>query len=184
MLQMSRHFLGLILVLACSACVVVAADADKDAVAVNVKGDGVRRIEANQSQIGFTSTRIFYIAANQSAIVVIQIDNTSEKFPVTGKAYQFAKGVSADDLGKWVNNQHSDGLFPEVPEPQAVHQLPADSIKTTSSKKLGQEKGGFRGETYDKYTVEFQASAVELAKKLKIETFKDTGTVYIPVPAK
>lgn len=168
---------ALALVFACSAFA-LADEAAKDSVILDVKGDGVKKIEANQTQIGFSSTRIFYTLGGQNVIVVIHIDNTNKKFPASAKVYQFAKGVSADDLGKWVNNQHSDGLYPEIPEPVAVHQLKADSIKTVSSKRVSQEKGGFRGDTYDKYTVEFEASAVELTKNLQLGAFKDSANVY------
>lgn len=155
-------------------------DADKDSVSLNVKGDGVTKYEANQTQIGYSSTRIFYTLSGQHAIVVIHIDNKNTKFPVNAKVYQFAKGVTEEDLGKWVNNQHSDGLFPDIPEPVATHQVAADAFKTVSSKKIGQAKGGFQGETYDKYTVEFQAGKTEMTKKLKLAAFKDSATVYMP----
>ena len=182
MSRVLRNSMALALVLVCSTFA-IADEAAKDSVILDVKGDGVKRIEANQTQIGFSSSRIFYTLGGQSVVVVMHIDNESEKFPVAGKVYQFAKGVTADDLGKWVNNQHSDGLFPEIPEPVAVHQLKADSIKTLSSKRIGQEKGGFQGETYDKYTVEFEASTVELTKNLRLKTFKDAATVYRKVTA-
>ncbi|MEX2215172.1 MAG: hypothetical protein WD768_13645 [Phycisphaeraceae bacterium] len=175
--------MALALLLACSALSLAEEEA-KDPVILDVKGDGVKRFEANQTQIGFSSTRIFYTLGTQSAVVVIHIDNSNKKFAADGKVYQFAKGVTPEDLGKWINNQHSDGLYPEVPEPVATHNLPADSIKTSSSKRVGQVKGGFRGDTYDKYTVEVEASTAELAKKLKLGAFKDSATVYMKAQAK
>ena len=172
------------LALALFFCTAAYADeAAKDSVTLDVKGDGAKKFEANQTQIGYSSTRIFYTLASQSVVVVIHIDNTNKKFAAKGKVYQFVKGVTEDDLGKWVNNQHSDGLFPDVPKPVAVHQVPADSIKTVSSKRVGQARGGLRGESYDKYTVEFEAGKSELTKQLKLGAFKDSATVYLKLPA-
>lgn len=151
----------------------------KDGVILNVKGDGVTRLEANQTLIGFSSTKIFYTLSSQHAVVAIHIDNKDKKFAASGKVYQFTKGVTADDLGKWVNNQQSDALFPDIPEPVATHPLPKDSIKTVSSKLLGTEKGEPEGVTYDKYSVEFAASESKLNANLKVGTFKDSATVYI-----
>ena len=182
MLRVVKHSIALALVLACSVST-LAYEADKDSVVLDVKGDGVKKIEANQTQIGFSSTRIFYTLGSQSAVVVIHLDNSSKKFPASGKVYQFAKGVNAEALGKWVNNQHSDGLFPEVPEPVAAHTLPADSIKTVSSKRIGQAKGGFRDETYDTFSVEFEAVNTEVTKNQKLGAFKDSATVYMRAPA-
>lgn len=151
----------------------------KDGVILNVKGDGVNKIEANQTLIGFSSTKLFYTVGSQNAVVAIHIDNKDKKFAASGKVYQFAKGVTADDLEKWVNNQHSDALFPDIPDPVATHPLPKDSIKTVSSKLLGTEKGGPEGATYDKYSVEFAASETKLNANWKVGTFKDSATVYI-----
>lgn len=182
MSRVLRTSIALALVLACSSFALADEEA-KDPVILNVNSDGVKKIEANQTQIGFSSTRIFYTLASQSAIVVIHIDNTNKKFPVAAKVYQFAKGVTAEELGKWVNNQHSDGLYPDIPEPVAVHPLKVDSIKTVSSKRVGQAEGGIRGETYDKYTVEFEAGTVDVTKNLRLGAFKDSATVYMKDPA-
>lgn len=174
--------IALALVLMCTAFA-FADEAAKDSVTLNVKDDGVKKVEANQTQIGFASTRIFYTLGSQNAIVVMHIDNTNDKFPVAAKVYQFAKGVTADDLGKWVNNQHSDGLYPEVPEPTAVHEIKADAIKTVSSKRIGPAKGGPDNDSYDMYTVAIEAKTVEVKKNLQLGAFKDSATVYKKVPA-
>ena len=177
-----RTAIALALVLKCAAFAL--ADEEAKGVTLDVKNEAVKRLEVNQSQIGFASTRIFYVLAGQGAVVVIHVDNTNKKFPVGGSVHLFAKGVTAEDLGKWVNNQHSDGLFPDIPEPVATHQLKADSIKTTSSKRVGQEKSGFSGEIYDKYSVEVEAGTIEVQKNLKLQSFKDSATVYMKTPAK
>lgn len=182
MVHAARLSLALAFALA-GAVLVLADDAARDSVILDVSGKDVTKYEANQSQVGFTSTRIFYTLASRNAIVVVHIDNSSSKFPVGAKVYQFAKEVAAEDLGKWVNNQHSDGLFPDVPNPIATHQLPAQSIKTVSSKRIGQVKGGFRGDLYDKYTVEFESSGADLTKTLKLGACKDSATAYIKAAA-
>lgn len=177
-----RTAIALALVLKCSALAL--ADDEAKGVTLDVKNEAVKRIEVSHTQIGFSSTRIFYVLGGQSAVVVIHIDNADKKFPVGGKVHLFAKGITADDLSKWVNNQHSDGLFPDVPEPVATHQLKADSIKTTSSKRVGQEKDGFAGDIYDKYSVEVEAGTIDVQKNLKLQGFKDSATVYMKAPAK
>ncbi len=158
-------------------------DAADGSVTFNVKGDGVEKYEANQTLIGFSNTRIFYTVASQNAIVVVHIDDKDKQFAASGKVHVFAKGVTADDLGKWVNNQHSDALFADIPEPVATHTLPADAIKTVSSKLLGQEKGGPEGAAYDKYSVEFAVGETALTKTLKLGAFKDSATAYTKASA-
>ena len=178
MLHLAKLTIALVFVLA-SAVGGLADETSKDSSKLNVKADGVKKFEANQTQIGFSSTRVFYTLADQQAVVMIHINNKSDEFPLSGTVYQFAPDVTADGLAKWLNNQHSDGLFPEVPEPVATHKLPADSLKTVSSKLLGEQKGGFRNDTYQKYTVEFAANETKLKMDLTVAAFKDSATVYM-----
>ncbi len=161
------------------AAIALASPSQEDTVIVDVNGKGVQKFEANQTQLGFSNTKIFYTLADRSVVFVVQIDNKCTDFRASGVVYQFAENVTADELSQWVNNQHSDGLFPDVPEPVGSHKLPADSIKTVSSKLLGQEKGGPDGKSYNKYSVEFEAVEKSLTKTLTLAAFKNSATVYI-----
>ena len=152
--------------------------ADNPAV-IDLKSDGVEKYEANQTQIGFSSTRVFYTAARHNMVVVIHIDNTDKKFAATCKTCVFGDGVTADELAKWVNNQHSDALFADIPEPVVTQTLPADTIKMISSKLLGRNEGGPRGDIYERYGFEFEASRTKLNANLTLASFKDAATVYI-----
>jgi hypothetical protein len=151
--------------------------ADNSAI-LDLKGNGVKRYEANQTQIGFASTRVFYTVASHNTVVVVHVDNTDKKFAASCKAFVFGKGVTADDLAKWVNNQHSDALFADIPEPVVTHTLAAEAIKTVSSKLVGIDKGGPRGDIYERYVVEFDASEAKLNGNLTLASFKDAATVY------
>jgi len=39
---------------------------------------------------------------------------------MTATVYIFDDSVTEDGLKKWLNNQHSDGLFVDVPEPTST----------------------------------------------------------------
>jgi hypothetical protein len=121
---------------------------------------------------------VFYTLSDQRVIVVIHLDNTT-KFPVSGKVCRFGKNVTADGMAKWLNNQHSDGLFPDVPEPEATTKLPADACKVLASKPLGKEQSG-QG-AYEKYSVEFKIDEVKVNDQFTLKEFKDAVKVYIPV---
>lgn len=151
---------------------------DKPATSLDLSGKEVKKLEVSQSQIGFTSTRVFYTLGDQRVIVVMHIDNTT-KFPVTGKVCRFGKDVTADGMAKWLNNQHSDGLFPEVPEPEVSTKLPADACKVTASKLLGKVQG-IQG-AYEKYSVEFKIGEVKVNDQLLLKEFKETVKVFVPV---
>ncbi|MFM7073256.1 MAG: hypothetical protein ACKO38_15830, partial [Planctomycetota bacterium] len=110
-------------------------------------------------------------------IVILHVDNTKKDFPVTGKVCQFAKDVSSDDLDKWVNNQHSDALFPDVPTPKATILLPAKSCQSQASKLLNRTTA--LDTTYDRYSVEIKVSDVKLSDQFHLKQHNDTVKVYV-----
>ena len=184
MLQAVKLSIALTLVLAFAANVMArdkptGEDKDGGTATLNVKGDGVKKMVANRTRGGFPAARVFYTLADQHAVVKIHINNKSDKFPISGTVYQFDPDVTAEGLAKWLNNQHSDGLFPDIPEPFATHKLPADSLQVVSSKVLGQIQGGIRNDTYDKYMVEFALKETKLKMDLTVAAFADSATVFV-----
>ena len=149
----------------------------KEPTPLDLKGKKVQRLEVNQSQIGFTSTKVFYTLGDQRVVMVIDIDNSKKGFPVTGKVCQFAKEVTTEDMAKWLNNQHSDGLFPDVPEPKVTVKLPADAFQSLESKLLGQKKAN--DTTYNEYRVEIKLTETKVNDRFRLEEFKDTVKVYV-----
>lgn len=150
----------------------------KEQTPIDLAGKEVKKLEVSQSQIGYTSTTIFYTLNDQRVIVVLRVENTT-KFPMSGKVCQFGKDVTAEDLAKWVNNQHSDGLFPDVPEPTATTKLPAEACKVVESKRLEQAKG-VQG-MHEKYSVEFKIEKGKVNNQLQLTEFKDKVSVFVPV---
>ena len=149
----------------------------KEAISLDLKGKMVKRLEVSSSQIGFTSTRIFYTLDEHRVVVVIHVDNAKKGFPVTGKVCQFARDVTSENLAKWLNNQHSDGLFPDVPEPLATVRLPAEAWQSLGSKLLGQKT--VIGTTYNMHSVEIKLTGVKVNEQFRLQEFKDTVNVYV-----
>ena len=150
-----------------------------DPTVLNVKSEDVVRNESSQTQIGFSHTQLFYSLPESHSIVALRFSNEDLEFPVTGKVHQFAPGTTAEDLAKWVNNQTSDALFPDVPEPTNSVDLPAEALKTVSSEFVEEQRGGFRNEIYRKFVVNFAVNKTELSDDLRLSAFKDSVTVYV-----
>jgi hypothetical protein len=147
---------------------------------LDLQGEKVQRHEYSQSQIGFTSTKVFYMLHDHRIVVAVIIDNAKKGFPVEAKVYEFAKEVTPADLAKWLNNQHSDGLFPDVPEPKATIKLPAEACGSLQGKLLGQK--AVNNTTYNQYQVEIKFNTVQVNESIKLQEFKDTANVYVPTP--
>ena len=59
---------------------------------------------------------------------------------MSGTVYLFDPETTAENLERWINNQHSDGLFPEVPTPTLVSKLPDDIVQVTDRKVVGERR--------------------------------------------
>ena len=133
--------------------------------------------EVRESQIGYRDTLLFYTFADQNAVLKLQIGNNDKSFLMSGTIYIFADSVKEDDLKKWLNNQHSDGIYPDVPDPISTHKIPDKACKVTSHKLIDRSKQEF-GE-YDNYSVTFDVKDYAEKKSIALKGFSDTAKVYV-----
>jgi hypothetical protein len=147
---------------------------------IDPKAKTTTKQQVVDSMTGYRDTLLFYTFAAEKAVLVVRIDNKSEKFPMTGKLYLFAKETTAEDLGKWINNQHSCGLFPDVPKPVTTHVIPAASCLLVSQKKVEAIKDEQMG-SFNRYDVEFKVEKISAFGEIKIKDFTDTAGVFIKI---
>ena len=146
-----------------------------------LKCDPEQKREVRNSMIGFRSTLIFYTFKDQQAVMVVLIDNKDETFPVTAKVHLFDEGTTEEGLKKWINNQHSDGLFPDVPSPTFTAELPKEVARVTSHKEAGTSKNpGPRPGVYKNYEVQLFIDDHEVDGKFKLAAHKDMARVHVP----
>ncbi len=133
------------------------------------------------SMIGVRDTLIFYTFAEKSAVLVFRIDNKAALLPVSGTVHLFAPGTTAEDLGKWVNNQHSDGLFPEVPEPVITNRLADGTCTVTARELVGQEKQALNDDVFADYKVKLTVKEHREEGKFRIAAFEDEANVFVKI---
>ena len=153
--------------------------AHTDVRALDAKAKDVKKTVVRHSMIGPRDTLIFYEFMEQKVVLVLQIGNANTDFPITATAYVFAPETTADGLHKWVNNRHSDGLFPDVPTPVGSHKLAAKSGKVLSHTKGKRVKHG--PQAFDDYSVKFKMNAVEHKGVFKLKEFTDEANVFVKV---
>ena len=145
----------------------------------NLDGKKAEKLEVRHSMIGFRNTLLFYTFKDQQAVLVLSIGNQDEKFPVTGKIHLFDAATTEKDLKKWLNNQHSDGLFPDIPKPIFTGDLPNELCKVISHKKTGISKNPTNASTYQNYEVKLSVKQHVIDKKFKLTAFTDTARVHV-----
>ena len=145
--------------------------------------DGKKQ-EVRHSMIGPRDTLLFYTFADLKAVLCLQIAKKEDLFPVSGTVYLFAPKTTGEQLEKWINNQHSDGLFPDVPPPSLVFNLPASVCTATLVRPLGESKEGLGGELYRDYKVKVSVKAHREAGKFELAPFTDSAGVFEKVTKK
>ena len=136
-------------------------------------------MEVRHSMVGFRNTLLFYTFKEQQVILTLSIGNKDETFPVTGKIYLFGEATTEEGLKKWINNQHSDGLYPDVPKPFATFDLPKGSCKVTSGKQAGTSKNPSSAAMFKNYEVKLSVGKHAIDKRFKLSAFTDTAKVHV-----
>lgn len=144
-------------------------------------GKKAQKLEVRHSMIGFRNTLLFYTFKDQQAILTLTIGNTDETFPVKGKIHLFDDATTEEGLNKWINNQHSDGLFPEVPTPIFTEELPEGTCSVTSHKQTGtsENPSPISPATFKNYEVKLSVKEHAIDKKVKLSAFTDTALVHV-----
>lgn len=137
------------------------------------------RFEVRMSQIGMRNTLVFYTFTDQKAVLRLLIDNKDTTFPVSGSIHIFADSTTKEDLDKWINNQHSCGLYPDVPEPTLTQPLPAGQCSVTAHKALQKEKNPVGEDMYQDYEVTLTCKPYTLEGKLSLNGFTQKSWVYV-----
>ncbi|MDF1853311.1 MAG: hypothetical protein P1U85_20915 [Verrucomicrobiales bacterium] len=146
----------------------------------NLDIEKMEKREVRHSMIGYRNTLLFYTFKGQAAILAISIGNQDETFPLTGKLHLFPESTTDEDLAKWVNNQHSDGLFVDIPTPAFSKEIPEKSGKIISSKQTGtSDNTGRAGGKFKDFEVKFEISSLEADGKFKMAEFSDTAKVHV-----
>jgi hypothetical protein len=152
--------------------------AEARAAELDVTAAAATKKEVRHSMIGLRSTLLLYTFPGQKAALRLVIDNKDTSFPVTGKLYTFDNSVTAEGLKKWVNNQYSDALFPDVPRPVSTHDLPAKTF-TIASQKLIDRKKGPRGIEHANYAVTLKVGDYQVKGAPKLKGFSVDTTVHV-----
>lgn len=138
--------------------------------------------EVRVSMIGYRDTLIFFTFKDQKSILKLNIGNKDKTFPMKGTVYFFPANTTEEGLKKWLNNQHSDALFPDVPEPISKHEISGNYCKVTSHKFIDSGKLGL-GE-FDNYDVTFEVKDFSNKEGVKLKGFTGKTKVHIPTMAK
>ena len=146
---------------------------------LDIKSDKVKKFEVSQTFGGFRETQIFYTFEEKKVILKVKIDNKNKNFDVSAKIYVFEKSTTANGLGKWLNNQHSDGLYPDIPRPVSTLDVPAKFCSSKNSKFIDKKETHLGN--FDNYSIQFNIADSEQIGDFKINAFSEKAMVHLKI---
>lgn len=128
--------------------------------------------------VRFRSTLQFYHFEEKNAVLLIEFDNQTRDFERTAGIVLFDANASKDGVSKWINNQHSDGLYFDYAKPMATFPLGPDAISITSSAFV-EKLTGDSDDEYEQTRIEFTVSNLSEPDSYFLNGFADQTVVYL-----
>jgi hypothetical protein len=108
------------------------------------------------SPLAHGPTQKFYVLPESRIVVIVAtVDGKAE---ASATIHLFPADVAAEGIAKWINNQHSDALHPDVPLPIRSVAVPPTHFHATVGRPLDHETGQ-QGDEYDRVRVDFTIDA-------------------------
>jgi len=145
-----------------------------------LEADTTKELQIRHSMLGFRDTLLFYTFPDQQAVLRIDISSKDKTLPVTGIVYLFPNTTTDEGIKKWINNQHSDGLFPDIPSPDLIHKLPEGICKAVANKIIGEKKNPPNNQIFTDQEVMIAIKGHELQGQFKLAPFKDQSGIFVP----
>jgi len=130
---------------------------------------------------GFRNTIVFITIPEQQAVVKLVVDPTSREFPTMGQVILFTQDTNAEMIAKWINNQHSCGLFPDVAEPVFTGNLPEGCCVVIDREKVGEAIGPMDQAPYHDYKLKISVKAHTEPGRYSLQAFEIETAAYLKI---
>lgn len=139
--------------------------------ALNIADESVQTHIVDQyfSLYTYGQTKHFYVFESQKAVLLLL--GHSEGLSVSGEVILFGADETVEMIERWVNNQHSDGLYPETAEPLANYTIDPSAIEISDLALLGRTVGNSL-EEYDNYSMTVNLDKVVEADAFTLEALE------------
>ena len=100
----------------------------------------------------------FYVFPEACVVAVVRVTPAGKAIDTAVDVAVFPRDTAVESIQKWINNQHSDAIYPDVPNPERRFTVDGKWVHATSKGPLEHEVGG-NGDEYDRHEVEFAIDA-------------------------
>lgn len=138
-----------------------------------------KKEQVRHSMMGPRNTLLFYTFSAQKTVLALQIDNKNSTLTVSGTLHIFDPAATEESISKWVNNQHSDGLFVDAATPAHSLKLPDGAFTITERKRVSREKQPPGNEILSDYQIKITAKEHRVEGKYRLPAFTDEANVFV-----
>ncbi|MEM7110836.1 MAG: hypothetical protein AAF614_00275 [Chloroflexota bacterium] len=177
---MKHKFTQLIILVSLSLLALVGCTSGAAGRALDYASQTVAVADINQyfSMLLHGNTLNIFHFEEQDTVLLINLPNESADLTLTVTVHIFDDAETPETIGQWINNQYSDALFPEVPEPIESIMLDDAGHTFLSTTLVGQESGQF-GDEYDVYDVEYRINEMAEEGQFTLNEFTYETVVYV-----
>ncbi|MHC4141607.1 MAG: hypothetical protein ACYSUF_06895 [Planctomycetota bacterium] len=123
-------------------------------------------------------TKHFWHFLDYGAVLEFELPNVDTELRIEGTVHVFHRDAGPEDVGKWLNNQHSDGQAMGAPNPVS---FPISSIRIDAVEIQSREVLRDGEEVYDVTRVSFSVPRSSIDGVFTLEPLKSETTVYVSV---
>jgi hypothetical protein len=148
--------------------------------ALDVSADNVSitDVESYFSPNRYGPTLKLYNIQDQKTVIKIQISNESDSFEASVVVYVFDRSLEREEIGKWLNNQYSDGIFSDAPIPIGTYKLSEDQYSINSYSLINHTVESY-GDEYDNYDIELYVGNVSEDGVYYLNSFISEVVVHV-----
>jgi hypothetical protein len=119
-------------------------------VAISLETDA-REVNRYFSPYAHGPTQKFFVLSE--ARVVVLVATSDGKSDASATVYVFPEETTAEGIDRWINNRHSDALYPDAAEPERAIKVPDGKFHAKAGAVVNHEVGQ-GGDEYDRVPVQ------------------------------
>lgn len=128
------------------------------------------------------TTRLFYSFPEQSVVLSVLITREGEGHKAAGTVHIFERGLPAEELAKWLNNQMSDALYPDAPEPVHRVRLGEDACTITAAEFVADQHLERFDLDYKDYRLTLKVERQRIGDRFDLRGFEDVTGIFVLLP--
>lgn len=130
------------------------------------------------------TTRLLYSFPDHHVVLSVLITREGDAYKAAGSVHIFERGLPAEGLAKWLNNQVSDALYRDAPQPVHTVRLADDACTITAAEFLANHHLPKFELDYKEYRLTLKVERQLIGDRFDLREFEDETGLHLLPPAR